>query len=143
MNLKALIILLFNCALIASPVLADQFDPELLDGIDTKVSHISSGGFWKQGENSGTCRAIVKNLCWEHTRSYIHLQWLKTDDEKKTLIEFVTIQIPEFNTGDWQNVLNIEYKNETFSIYYVLRNQKKIQIARLKPELPGKYKITL
>lgn len=121
---------------------AAQLDPGFAGRADTTICHVSTGGLWEQGEKYGTWRVIVRNLGWEHTRSYIYLQWLKTDDEKKELIEIKTAPVPEFTTGNWRNVLNIEYQNEAFAIYYILRGRKKIHKAILKPKVPGEYKIT-
>jgi len=52
-----------------------------------------------------------------------------------------TIPISELNTGDWRNVHNVEYENEAFVIYYVLRGREKLNKAILMPEAPGKYRI--
>ncbi|UCE56667.1 MAG: hypothetical protein JSV31_14835 [Desulfobacterales bacterium] len=105
------------------------------------ISDIATGGLWDEGENYGTWRLIVRNLGWEHTRSFLYLQWLKTDDENKKVVELITIPIPEFNTGDWSNVQKIEYQNNGFYIYYTKRGQDGMSKSTLKPELPGKYKI--
>ena len=85
---------------------------------------------------------IIRNLGWEHTRNYVYLQWLKTDDKNKKAIAFKTIPISEFNTGNWRTVRNVEYQNEAFAIYYIIRGRKKLDKAMLRPEVPGKYRIT-
>jgi hypothetical protein len=142
MDMKSPILLLLSWIFIATPASAGQFNHSSAGGADTTISHISTGGFWEQGKKYGTWRVIVRSLGWEHTRSYVYLQWLKTDEENNEVIEFKIIPIPEFNNGDWRNVLNIEFQNEAFAIYYVLRGRKKIHKSILKPEFPGKYKIT-
>ena len=141
MNMKSPILLCLSWLLFTSPASAGQLDQDFTGAADTTICHISTGGLWEQGEKYGSWRMIVSNLGWEHTRSYVYLQWLKTDDENKELTESKTIPIPEFNTGNWRNVLNIEYQNEAFAIYCILRDQEKIHKTILKPKVPGEYKI--
>ena len=134
--------MVFSLILVTTPTSAGQYNLKFSGGVDTTIIHVSTGGLWEQRQKYGTWRVIVRNLGWEHTRSYVYLQWLKTDEENNEVIEFKTIPIPEFNTGDWRNVLNIEFQNGAFAIYCVLRGRKKIHKSILKPELPGEYKIT-
>ena len=133
--------ILFSLILVTTPTSAGQYNLKFTGGIDTTIIHVSTGGLWEQGVEHGSWRLIVRNLGWEHTRSFLYLQWLKTDEDKNKVIELKTIPIPEFNTGDWRNVLKVEYQNNGFTIYYVLRGQKGILKATLKPKLPGKYRI--
>lgn len=141
MTIRLHVILLLTFTLISSSALANRYDLNFAGRVDTMISDIATGGLWDEGENYGTWRLIVRNLGWEHTRSFLYLQWLKTDDENKKVVELITIPIPEFNTGDWSNVQKIEYQNNGFYIYYTKRGQDGMSKSTLKPELPGKYKI--
>jgi hypothetical protein len=142
MNSKLPIVLLLGWILINISASADQFDPEFEGGIDTTINEISTGGFWKDGMNYGKWRLIVRNFGWEHTRSFLYLQWLKIDDKNKVLIEFKTIPITEFNSGNWRNVIDVEYHDDDFAINYSLRgSREKIHKAILRPEMPGEYQI--
>jgi len=134
--------ILFSLVLAATPISAGQYNLEFTGGVDTTIIHVSTGGLWEQGVNYGRWRLIVRNLGWEHTRSLLYLQWLRIDDEMNEVIELKTIPIPEFNTGDWRNVLNVEYQNNGFTIHYGLRGRKGIHKATLKPELSGDYIIS-
>jgi hypothetical protein len=129
--------------LLAIPALANEFDHGLKGELDTTIIHVSTGGLWKGGDNYGNWRLVVRNHGWEHTRSFLYLQWLKTYDKEKEVKEIKTVQITEFNTGDWRNVLNVEYRNDVFIIYYVLRGRDGFHHSILKPALPGKYKISI
>ena len=133
--------ILLIAILIAIPASANEFNPDFRGGIDTTIFVISTGGLWEQGTRYGNWRVIVINRGWEHRRSFLYLQWLKTDDDKKKVTELETVPIPEFNAGDWRNVLNVEYQNNVFIIYYSLRGRTAIRRAILEPELPGKYSI--
>ena len=63
-------------------------------GIDPSIWRVVGGGFWQEGKSYGNYRVVVKNVGWEHTRSYLFLQWLKTDNEKEEVIEFKTNPSP-------------------------------------------------
>ena len=89
----------------------------------------------------GNWRVIVRNLGWEHTRSFLYLQWLKVDDKTNKIVVHKTIPIPEMNTGNWHNVNNVEYHNKSFIIYYTIRGQEVAQKSTLTPGLPGAYSI--
>jgi len=134
--------ILMIAVLSAIPASANEYHPDFRGKVDTTIIHVSTGGLWKEGDNYGNWRLVVRNHGWEHTRSFLYLQWLKTDDEKKEVKEIKTVQITEFNAGDWRNVLNVEYQNDVFIIYYVLRGREGIHRSILKPALPGKYKMS-
>ena len=142
MNIKLPIFLLLGWIFITVSASADHLDPEFEGGIDTTINNIAAGGLWKEGENYGKWRLIVRNPGWEHTRSFLYLQWLKIDDNNKDLIEFNTIPIAEFNSGDWRNVIDVKYHGGAFAIHFALRSSReKIRKAILRPELPGEYQI--
>ncbi len=142
MNIKFPIFLLLGWIFITVSASADNLDPGFEGGIDTTINKIAASGLWKEGENYGNWRLIVRNLGWEHTRSFLYLQWLKIDDNNKDLIEFKTIPITEFNSGDWRNVIGIKYRDGAFAVHFALRSSReKIRKAILRPELPGEYQI--
>ena len=142
MNIKLPIVLILGWIVFNVSASADQFDPEFAGSIDTTINDISTGGLWEEGENYGRWRLIVRNFGWEHTRSFLYLQWLKIDDENKNVIEFKTIPITEFNSGGWRNVIDVEYHDGSFAIHYSERSSReKIHKAILRPEMPGEYQI--
>lgn len=109
-------------------------------GIDPSVTRVLAGGTWSSGSESGTCRVVVQDLGWEHTRSYLYVQWLKNDAERQAVTEFMTLPVGEFN-ADWANVSDLHFEKDTFDIYFILRTDArgdKIR-ARLRPRAPGKY----
>ncbi|MBT8357476.1 MAG: hypothetical protein KJO61_06890 [Deltaproteobacteria bacterium] len=124
MNIKLPIVLILGWIVINVSASADQFDPEFEGSIDTTINDISTGGLWKEGENYGKWRLIARNFGWEHTMSFLYLQWLKIDDENKSVIEFKTIPITEFNSGGWRNVIDVEYHDDAFAIHYSLRSSR-------------------
>ncbi len=62
---------------------AGQSDTEFSDSVNPAIYHVSTGGMWKVNEDYGSWRVIVRNLGWEHTRSFLYLQWLRFDDKTK------------------------------------------------------------
>lgn len=111
-------------------------------GIDPSIWRVVGGGLWEKNDDDyGNYRVVVQNLGWEHTRSYLYLQWLKTDDAKEEVVELKTISIPEFNDTNWLNVREVTYGDNAFDISYIVRGEEeKVRKAELRPALPGKYK---
>jgi len=122
---------------------ADRFDTDFPGGLNTTISDVTTGGMWKENNTYGTWRLVGRNLGWEHTRSYLYLQWLKIDDTNKKITEYRTMPIQEFNDSNWQHVSKIKYKDQTFIINYTIRGEEGENVATLQPGLPGKYKIKL
>jgi hypothetical protein len=120
---------------------ADQSGTELLGSVNPTIYHVSTGGLWEGKKEYGNWRVIVRNLGWEHTRSFLYLQWLRVDDKTNKIVVHKTIPIPEMNTGNWHNVNNVEYHNKSFIIYYTIRGQEVAQKSTLTPGLPGAYSI--
>jgi len=123
-------------------LVANQHDTKFLNDVDTTIYHIVSGGFWEHEGDHGSWRLIARNLGWEHTKSYLYIQWLKADDEKQHIIELMTISISEFNEGNWRNIIKLEYSDNSFLIQYTVRSKESIEKAILVPGIPGKYKLT-
>ena len=143
MIIRPHIILLISFTLLSSSVCAERYDLKFAGGVDTTISDIATGGLWEEGTSYGNWRLVVRNLGWEHTRSFLYLQWLKTDDENKEIVELYTMPIREFNTGNWRNIHKIEYKDNGFFVYYTNRGQDGVSKSRIEPDVPGKYKIVL
>ena|SRR4030065_969571 len=112
-------------------------------GIDTNIWRVSGGGLWMKSKNEyGNFRVIVRNEGWEHTRSFIELQWLRSDDEKQQVLELLTVPVTEFNDENWRNVSDVQYRKDTFIITFINRGEgETVRTAILRPGLPGKYKI--
>lgn len=110
--------------------------------IDPDIWVVKAGGLWTKSDSEyGNYRVFVKNMGWEHTRSFLYLQWLRSDDDKQQVIVLKTIPIPEFNEGDWYNIVDINRKDNTFLITYTVRGSQETQkTAVLVPRLPGKYR---
>ena len=50
--------------------------------VDPLIWRVAGGGFWERSNNEyGNFRVIVRNEGWEHTRSLVYLQWLKSDEK--------------------------------------------------------------
>ena len=142
--MKKLIYLIISIVIFVITANADQFETKFSGGLNTTIYDVATGGYWKQNQSYGTWRLVVRNLGWEHTRSFIYLQWLETDDTKKKVIELKTVPIPEFNSSNWHNVMNIEFKNNSFVLYYVVRGKEEITLsATLRPDSPDNYKIIM
>ncbi|HEY8747139.1 MAG TPA: hypothetical protein VIM11_04145 [Tepidisphaeraceae bacterium] len=109
-------------------------------GIDPSIWRVVSGGAWKTRSGYGSFRVVVRKIGMENTRSYLFVQWLKTDEQKQKVTEFKTAPVSEFNEGDWPNVRDVRYENGVFLVSYVLRSQEeRIRTAELRPSEPGKY----
>jgi len=130
------------CFLLFAPLtLGAEEQSEGTDCIEPEIWLVNAGGWWtKNDRDYGNYRVFVKNLGWEHTRSFLYLQWLRSDSEKQQVSPLKTIPIPEFNETDWHNVINIERKDNTFLIVFTVRGREDAKrTAVLSPGLPGKY----
>jgi hypothetical protein len=116
---------------------------EYTGGLDTTIDNVVTAGLWQHNKDYGRWRLISKKLGWEHTRSYLYLQWLKSDDLKRELLELQTTPINEFNDTDWRNLIRIEYKNKAFIFHYRARGNEAIKTGKIIPGLPGKYEVKL
>jgi len=119
----------------------NQFD----GGLDTTVFAVATGGYWKQGENYGNIRVVVRNLGWEHTRSQFYIQWLQSNDSTKTVEASSTIPIAELNERNWININKIERipseHGARFKLYYQVRTKEKETIKILKVGGPSEYEL--
>ena len=140
--MKFRILIIFSFLFIPGIISAGQSDSNFSGGVDTSISQIISGGLWEHEGDYGRWRLIVKNLGWEHTKSFLYLQWLQSDDDKKEVVEVKTIPISEFNEGNWRNVVSIDYTDNSFVIFYAMRAEGGTRKAILIPDLPEKYKIS-
>jgi len=112
--------------------------------IDPDVWFVASGGLWKKSDTEyGNFRVIVRNEGWEHTRSSLYLQWLKSDDQKQRIVVLKEMPVSEFNSGGWFNVLHIERRDSTFLISYLARGEDTNKNAELRPGLPGVYRFVV
>lgn len=142
--MKKIIFILLGISVAVSGVArSDNFDPSYSGGLDTTIDQVLMRGLWTEGEKYGSWRLVSRNLGWEHTRSYLYLQWLLIDEDKQEQVEIKTVPVTEFNDKDWRHLQKIEYKDDVFIVTYVLRidldTEKK---AFLKPGEPGKYTIS-
>ncbi len=135
--------ILICLVIFAGPAWAQQADSPLASEIDPTISHIAKGGVWQQADKFGTVRVVVSTQDWEHTRSFVYLQWLEHDEARKETTVYKTIPIPELNESNWHNVSRIARSRNTISVYYTIRGQEGARRAIITPGLPGKYKINL
>ena len=134
------IIMLTSLLLVSGIAGADKFDPNYNGGLDTSIDRVLMSGLWVEDEQYGRWRVISRNLGWEHTKSYLYIQRLRTDDKEKDLIEVETLPVSEFNDTGWSHIKNIEYEKEVFIVTYVSRiDINKIKKAHLTPGVPGQY----
>lgn len=139
MKLVPFILLMFLALGLAR---SDSFDVKFTGGLDTTIDQVLMRGFWQDENKYGTYRLVSRNLGWEHTKSYLYLQWILTDDKAQELIEFKTLPITEFNDTDWRHLNEIKFVNDKFVISCELRmSSNNSQTIILKPGKPGKYKI--
>ena len=86
----------------------------------------------------------MKNEGWEHTRSFLYLQWLKTDDQKQEVRVLKETAVSEFNSGGWFHVMSVERRDNTFLISYVVRGEEEVKrLAELRPAMPGTYRFVV
>jgi hypothetical protein len=140
MNIRTFIAI---CAflLAGSPAIAGT-QGQRAAGIDPEIWLLRSGGMWVKNDHEyGNYRVYVKNSGWEHTQSFLYLQWLGSDDSKQQVTVVKTIPIPEFNESGWYNVIDIKRNDNAFVIIFTARGHEEAQrTAVLSPGLPGKYR---
>lgn len=141
-KMKYLSFIIYSFLIISGSSSANQFEINIAGRTDTTISHVVSGGLWEHNKDWGRWRIIVRNLGWEHTRSYVYVQWLKIDEGKKEIIELKTIPISEFNEGNWRNVEHVDYSDNSFVINYMNRAEEVSRKAFLVPDAPGIYEIS-
>lgn len=141
--MKHILSILISFFFISVSTYAEQYDTDFPGGLNSTISGVTTGGMWKENNTYGTWRLVARSLGWEHTRSYLYLQWLIIDDTNKKVSEYRTIPIQEFNDSNWHHVRNIKYKDQSFIINYTIRGEKAENVATIQPGLHGKYKIKL
>ena len=57
---------------------------------------------WQDGGTCGHYRLVVKKAGWEHSRSFVYLQWLRLDQDQQASKVTESMPIDEFNSGDWR-----------------------------------------
>lgn len=68
------------------------------------------------------------------------VQWLLTDDRRKTQTDRVTVPVKEMNEAEWMNVESVTYRDGVFRIVYTSRGSREIpREAKLAPGPPGEY----
>jgi len=138
-----IISLLAGLLFISFPAGTTSAGEAFVESVDPTVEHVLSGGLWEDKDSYGRYRVVVQNLGWEHTRSYLYLQWLETHDDTETITELMSIPVSEFNEGGWRNVQRIDRDGNVFVLHYTARGNEDIRKALLRPGKPGKYAITL
>ena len=138
-KIQILILFFFTIALFPKVYASDI----KLEQIDTHIIYISMNGLWQDGEKSGRYRLVVTRFGWEHTRSFIYLQWIQIDDKKRETIIVKSLPIEEFNKKDWRYFDSAVFQNSVYTIEYQNRGRETPQKATLVPGLPGKYSIDI
>ena len=138
--IKSLVIIFLLNITIFSVSYANEYNPTKLD---ENVSHVITQGTWKNKNQYGRYRLVVKNIGWGHVRSFIYLQWLNLNQEKETTEIISSIPITEFNDKDWRNFTSASYGKNKFIIKYKNRGRNTPQNATLIPTTLGKYKISI
>ena len=114
--------------------------------LDPYIRVVAAGGLWKQGELYGSCRVVVRKQGWEHSRSYVYLQWLLHDDESQALSVFKSKELTEFE-ADWFIVQNVTYALESGKNRFVVNLRRRLDdsqvAALLECNEPGQYELKL
>ena len=65
--------LAITLALYTSLVLAEEPAPPI---VPISVQSVMSGGYWKEGNRSGTYRVVIEQQGWEHLWSRLFVEWI-------------------------------------------------------------------
>lgn len=121
-------------------VQADQKDSVALD---TAISFVTVNGSWQDGGMYGHYRLVVKKAGWEHTRSFVYLQWLRLDQDQQASEVIESMPIDEFNSEDWRYFHHASFKEGKYTINYRDRGREHLREAVLTPGVPGNYSIVI
>ncbi|MBD3670029.1 MAG: hypothetical protein HUJ29_04575 [Gammaproteobacteria bacterium] len=128
------------CTMFANGVAADDFNP---DKLDTDIDLVTTKGLWENNKEIGRYRLVVKKIGWEHTRSFIYIQWILLDQNQQEAKLIKSLPVDEFNTDDWRFFHSASFSNGEFILNYENRGRGTPQKAILTPGIPGKYKIEI
>jgi hypothetical protein len=78
------------------------FAQEEAGDIATDIETIISGGYWKQGQEEGHFRLILKLEGWEHLANRAFLQWVKQGNERGASVVLKSVPIREINNAHWR-----------------------------------------
>ena len=132
--------LIIVLALFATHAIAEESNPEALD---SDISFVLTKGLWEVGEKNGRYRLVVKNLGWEHARSFVYLQWVYLDQKAEKSVVISSVSIGEFNKKDWRHFNSATYDKNKFILNYTNRGRGTAQKAILIPGEPGNYHIDI
>ena len=111
--------------------------------LDSTIRFVSEDGLWQVGERYGRYRLIVEVLGWEHTRSFLYIQWIENFPKERKLKVISSIPVLEFNQKDWRYFSSATFDYDKYIIRYQNRGRETDQEAILKPGTPGEYKIQI
>ena len=122
-------------------VQADQKDSVALD---TAISFVTVNGSWQDGGMYGHYRLVVKKAGWEHTRSFVYLQWLRLDQDQQASEVIESMPIDEFNSEDWRYFHHASFKEGKYTINYRDRERERLRENEvLDSGVPGNYSIVI
>jgi hypothetical protein len=67
--------------------------------VDSAVSDIATGGSWREGDQSGMFRVVVRGGGRKAMRSEVVVQWLRWDDNADQPVEVRSVPITELSRG--------------------------------------------
>lgn len=138
--LKMRIIILATGLVGLGSIQADQKD---FVALDTAISFVTTNGSWQDGGTYGNYRLVVKKAGWEHTRSFVYLQWLRLDQDQQASKVTESMPIDEFNSGDWRYFHHASFREGKYTINYRNRGRERLREAVLTPGVPGNYSIEI
>ena len=63
--------------------------------VPVTVVEVTTGGFWKTGDDRGRYRVIVEAQGWEHVTSRVFLQWIAERPSEKKLVVVASVPLSE------------------------------------------------
>lgn len=141
-RLSPLLFLLLTMAALPGAALAqDTFN----DGLDPAIHTVVTGGTWQQEGRYGNVRVVVRNEGWEHTRSFVYVQWLLSDEKTRQVRELLTLPVSAVNESGWVNVQTLELigggENTRVRIRYLLRGEDGVKEGILAIGPPGEVNL--
>ena len=86
--------LAITLALYTSLALAEGPAPPV---VPISVQSVMSGGYWKEGNRSGTYRVVIERLGWEHLWSRLFVEWVtepRGRDDPETVLAVIEPTLP-------------------------------------------------
>lgn len=77
--------------------------------VDSDVRIVATGGLWEHGGRYGTSRVVVREQGWEEVSTNVMLEWLVTNETKKSREVLASVPLAELNEHGWNNVQQVTW----------------------------------